>query len=279
MARSIIALALAAVGLAGGAQAATVEVQDAVARVIVIPEARQDVKVEFLTTHPELPLQIRTRGDQVIVDGDLDRRVRNCRGSGQGASVSVGGVGEVAYADMPQVVIRTPREVNVAVSGAVYGAVGRSQSVDLSNAGCGDWNIANTNGALKVSLAGSGDMAAGSAAAADLRVAGSGDLSARRVSGPVKIDIAGSGDVTVAEVRGPRLQARIAGSGEVDVDAGAVDELSVTIAGSGDVGFDGVAGDVRANIAGSGDVRVRQVTGRVEKSALGSGTVSVEKGA
>lgn len=52
MARSIIALALAAAGLAGGAQAATVEVQDAVARVIVIPEARQDVKVEFLTTHP-----------------------------------------------------------------------------------------------------------------------------------------------------------------------------------------------------------------------------------
>ncbi|HMO42202.1 MAG TPA: DUF2807 domain-containing protein [Phenylobacterium sp.] len=279
MTHSILGLGLAAAGLAlaGAAQAATVEVKDAVARVIVVPEERSDVRVDIVATHPNLPLQVRSRDGRVIVDGDLSRRVRNCRGSGRRASVTVSGVGEVAYADMPQVVIRTPRAVDVSVSGAVHGAVGRSQSVRLANTGCGDWKIANTDGELRLALAGSGDMAAGSAGAADLRVAGSGDISTQRLTGPVRVDIAGSGDVSVAEIRSPSLQARIAGSGQVDVDAGAVDALDATIAGSGDVRFDGVAGQVKASIAGSGDVRVREVTGPVQKSALGSGTVIVQK--
>ena len=47
---------------------------------------------------------------------------------------------------MPQVVIRTPRDVNVDAGGAVFGSVGRSASLDLGNAGCGDWTIANVDG-------------------------------------------------------------------------------------------------------------------------------------
>ena len=47
---SVILLASAALcAAAGAANAASVEVRDAVARVIVIPEDRADVKVEFLT--------------------------------------------------------------------------------------------------------------------------------------------------------------------------------------------------------------------------------------
>ena len=49
-----LGLALAA----GAAQAAEVEIKDAVARVTVIPEARSDIKVEFLTTNSDLPLEI-----------------------------------------------------------------------------------------------------------------------------------------------------------------------------------------------------------------------------
>ena len=56
------------------------------------------------------------------------------------------GVGEVSWADMPQVVIRTPRDVDVDAGGAVCGTVGRSASLELGNAGCGDWTVANVEG-------------------------------------------------------------------------------------------------------------------------------------
>lgn len=279
MARSILALNLAAAGLsmAGAAQAASVEVRDAVARVIIAPEARSDIRVEMLTTNPSLPLSVRTRGDQVIIDGDLARKIRNCSSRGGGSRVTVSGVGEVAYADLPQVVIRTPMDVDLQVGGAVFGAVGRSQSLKISNAGCGDWTIANVAGRVEASQAGSGDMRMGSAASAVLRVAGSGDLAMRKVAGELEADVAGSGDVKVAEVTGPRLQARVAGSGDVTVGGGRVDTMSATVAGSGDVRFNGEAGVLKATIVGSGDVRVRQVRGAVERSVMGSGEVRVEE--
>ena len=72
-----IALVAAAAALPPPARrsAASVEIRDAVARVTVIPEDRSDVKVEFLTTNADLPLQVRTVGGETIIDGDLDRRI------------------------------------------------------------------------------------------------------------------------------------------------------------------------------------------------------------
>ena len=249
--KMILALAAAAAALTGAAQAAEVEVRDAVARVVVIPEARTDVKVEFVSTNPSLPLRVMTRGAKVFVDGDLDRDIRACRTRGGNPTVSVSGVGDVAYADMPQVVVRTPMAAEVEVSGAVFGSIGRSDSLDFSNAGCGDWVIANVSGPMDLAQAGSGDLRAGSSQSA-------------------KIQIAGSGDVAVRDVRG-----ELAGSGDIRVQGGKVDRFEADIAGSGDVRFEGEAGELRARIAGSGDVHAQRVRGSVEKSVIGSGSVSV----
>jgi hypothetical protein len=259
---------------AGAAQAAAVEVKDAVARVTVIPENRGDIKVEFLSTNPRLPLRVRTFAGRTIVDGDLGRRIRNCRGSGQRVRVDVRGVGEVGWRDMPQVVIRTPRTADVSTGGAVFGAVGRSAGLQLANAGCGDWTIANVEGALRLSQAGSGDSRVGSAGEARIRVAGSGDVSTAEIRGALAVEIAGAGDVSVASVAGP-LKVSTAGSGDVRVHGGHAAEMQVTIAGSGDVTFDGVADSLKARIAGSGDIHVRRVRGPVSKTVMGSGGVSV----
>lgn len=277
MRRSTTIMGLAAVmaAAAGAAQAAEVEVRDAVARVVVIPEARQDVRVEFASTNPSLPLRILTRGDKVFVDGDLDREIRSCRNRGGAPSVSVSGVGEVAYADMPQVVVRTPLDADVEVSGAVFGSIGRAQSLEFSNAGCGDWTIANVSGRMELSQAGSGDLRAGTAGSAEIRVAGSGDVAARDIGGDLDIDLAGSGDVSVASMTGARLKVRIAGSGDVRVAEGRADRFEADIAGSGDVRFGGEAGELRARIAGSGDVHAGRVRGSIDKSVIGSGSVSV----
>lgn len=267
-------LAATAALAAGGAQAASVDVRDAVARVTVIPEDRSDVRVEVLKTHPGLPLQVRTIGDRTIIDGDLERRIRGCNGDGERAVVRVNDVGEVAYRDMPQVVIRTPRAADVEVSGAVFGTVGRSASLEFGAAGCGDWAIANVEGDLRLSQAGSGDIRAGRAASARLRTAGSGDITTAAIAGPLSVDIAGSGDVDAASVAG-ELNVKIAGSGGVDVRGGRASKMNVSIAGSGDVNFDGVADSLTARVAGSGDIHAREVRGEISRAILGSGDVTV----
>jgi len=270
----LLAAAACMAGAAGAASAATVEVKDAVARVTVIPEARSDIKVEILSANPRLPLQVREFGGRTIVDGDLGHRIRNCRGSHDRARVEVRGVGEVGWNEMPQVVIRTPRDSKVEAGGAVFGSVGRSATLELGNAGCGDWTVANVEGKLRISQAGSGDTRAGAAGEVKLRVAGSGDVAMADVHGPAEIEIAGSGDVNMGAINGP-LQVRVAGSGDVKVAGGHASSMSVTVAGSGDVTFGGVADSLKARVAGSGDVRAREVRGPISKMVMGSGSVSV----
>lgn len=266
--------AVAATFAAGSAQAATVEVEDAVARVTVVPENRKDIKVEVISANPRLPLKVRTMGDRTIVDGDLDRKIRNCKSSGETSKVHVRGVGDIGWSEMPQIVIHTPRDVKVEAGGAVFGSVGRSATLDLGNAGCGDWTIANVEGAARVSQAGSGDTRMGTSGSLKVRVAGSGDVAAADVRGALDVNIAGSGSASVRSVNGP-LEVSIAGSGDVDIGGGRATTMKVSVAGSGDVEFRGVADSLSARIAGSGDVHANEVKGQISKTIMGSGSVRV----
>lgn len=270
---SMVLLAAAAALTAGAANAASVELKDAVARVTVIPENRSDIKVEFVTQNGKLPLEVRTVGDRTIIDGDLDRRIRNCRGEGEDVRITVRDLGDVAWKDMPQVVIRAPRDVKIEAGGAVFGSVGRSGSVHLANAGCGDWTIANVEGAMTIKQAGSGDTRTGSAGETKVRIAGSGDVATADLRS-LDVDIAGSGSVAAGSISGP-LSVSIAGSGDVKVAGGRASSMSVSVAGSGNVDFRGVTDSVKARIAGSGDIRVKEVTGEVSKHIMGSGAVTI----
>ena len=160
------AAAVAATLACGAASAASVEVKDAVARVTVIPEDRTDIKIDVIQANPRLPLEVREFAGRTIVDGGLRRRIRDCHGRGDNISVRVRDVGEVGFRDMPKIVIHTPKDVDIDAGGAVWGSVGRAASVRLGNAGCGDWTVANVDGALRVSQAGSGDTRTGSATSA-----------------------------------------------------------------------------------------------------------------
>ncbi|MDD3836702.1 MAG: DUF2807 domain-containing protein [Phenylobacterium sp.] len=275
MRRLIVSFAaVAAIAAATGAQAASVEIRDAVARVVVAPESRADVAVEVLARNERLPLEIRRSGDRVVIDGGLSRRIISCTSRGGRTSVHVRGVGEVPLADVPQILIRTPRQVEVSADGAVFGEVGRAASVELSSAGCGDWLLANVAGRLSVRQVGSGDTRAGRAGEAELQVAGSGDIVTRAIDGRLAVKVAGSGDVLVERVTGP-LNVQVAGSGDVRVVSGQVPTMKVTVAGSGDVDFGGDAGTLDAKVMGSGDVRARAVRGAVNKTVMGSGDVVV----
>ena len=267
--------ALAASAAAASALAEpAIDIRDAAVRVTVIPEARQDVKVQMVTTNAALPLEVRNELDRVIVEGHLRHRIGGCSTMFGRAMVRVRGVGEVPYSDLPQIVVRVPMSARVAAGSAAFGTVGRSQSLTLSNAGCGDWTVANVKGRLEINDAGSGDVRAGSAGELEVRVAGSGDVQLREIRGPASIDVAGSGDVSAATIQGP-LHTNLMGSGDVKIDGGRASDMVVRIAGSGDVRFGGVAGSLDASIAGSGDVDVARVEGPIHKAAFGSGGINV----
>ena len=266
---------LAASACATGALAEpAVEIRDAAARVTVIPEDRQDVKVQIVTTNAALPLTVRNELDHVIVEGHLRHRIWGCSTMFGKTMVRVRGVGEAPLDSLPQIVVRTPMNAHVGVGEAVFGTVGRSNALVLSNAGCGDWTVANVRGRLEINEAGSGDVHTGSAGELAARVAGSGGIMLRDIRGPANVDLAGSGDVTASSINGP-LHANVMGSGDVKIDGGRASDMVVHIAGSGDVRFGGAAGSLDASIAGSGDVDVARVDGPIHKASFGSGGVNV----
>ncbi len=272
----VLAAGAAALGFAGAASAApSVKIKDAVARVVVIPEARSDVKVEFITTNKSLPLTIRQNGNETIVDGDLRmNKIHGCNTTMGKVTIKVRGVGEVKWEDIPQIAIRTPLNVEVAGGGAVFGSVGRSETLELANAGCGDWTVANVKGKLEISQAGSGDTSVGSAGSAEINIAGSGSVKLQDVAGDCEVSIAGSGDASAAAVGG-RVEANILGSGDVTITGGRSRSLEVNVMGSGDVTHNGEVGDAEVSVAGSGDVRIAKATGAISKSVAGSGDVMI----
>lgn len=291
--KTILLSAAAIAAIAGPALAKPgpeVEIEHAVARVVVIVEDRADIGVEIEQGASELPaLRIERDGANVRIDGGLGRRlagirmgdsIRDCRAGpdqtrpGQGASVEVRNIGRVNLDDAPLIVIRAPRDVNVDAGGAVYGSIGRgARSVELGNGGCGDWVVANTDGPVDVSSAGSGDLLVGTSQSLEVSLAGSGDLTAGG-TGRLEASIAGSGGAAIAEVNGD-TDISIAGSGEVAIRRGRAPKLDISIAGSGDIDFGGVAGDVSVSIAGSGDIRIAEATGAVSRSIVGSGDIRI----
>lgn len=266
---------LAAIGAAGVAEGApTLKIQHAAARVVIIPEARADVAVEILKANPRLPLRVSRFGQSVNVEGDIGHRMHSCQAVAGRRSVLVWGRGRIAYEDMPQLVVHVPMDARISAGDAVFGSIGRSDSLDLSNKGCGDWTIANVQGHMRLSEAGSGDAHAGGAQSADIMIAGSGDVVVRDIRAGLVAVSTGSGEITASSVDGP-FNVRIAGSGDIKANGGQVTDLNAQVAGSGDVRFGGVARSLTASVAGSGDVNVAEVTGPVSKRVFGSGEVTI----
>jgi hypothetical protein len=269
-----------------------VEIDHAVARVVVIVEDRSDVAVEIEQGASRLPaLRVeRQRNGDVRIDGGLSRRVggismgdriRSCHSGpdnaarpGDGAWVEVRDLGRINISDAPLVVVRTPRDVNVNAGGAVYGSVGRgARTLELGSGGCGGWHVANTDGPMSLSIGGSGDIRAGTSGSLEVSIGGSGSVTAGATRN-LEVNIGGSGDVAVASVDGS-LDVNIGGSGDVVVRRGSSPDVSINIAGSGDVRFDGTARDVDVSIVGAGDVNIARATGNVSRSIMGGGDINI----
>jgi hypothetical protein len=258
---------------AGTAQAASVEMRDAVLRVTIVPEDRPDVKVDVVRSNPKLPLDIRTEGDRTVIDGRLAYRIHDCRGSGLDRRVDVRGVGEVAWDAMPEVVIHMPRTVAAQSSGAVFGSIGRSASLDLQDSGCSAWTIANVEGLAAIHDSGAGTVNMGAAGRLEARISGAGKLYATAVKG-LDVILSGAGLVRVDRAEGP-VDAKVSGTGHIDVLAGRASPMRASVSGIGSVDFGGAADSLEAAISGLGSIHVKSVKGAVAKSVSGAGKVTI----
>jgi hypothetical protein len=273
---AITFLTAAALLAAGSAQAASVDIRDAVARVTVVPEDRADVKVDVIRPNDKLPLRISTIGDRTIVDGDLDHRIRNCNHMGEKAHVSVRGVGDVDYADMPQIVVHAPKSVVISTSGAVQGAIGRSGDLELHNSGCSAWTIADVAGEAEIHESGAGSIHMGQSDRLSVQLSGAANIHATRVRKALDARLSGAGNIKIDDLQG-ELGAQVSGVGQVHVGQGQASLVKASVSGIGTVAFDGVAHDLDASISGLGSVRVNEVTGSVSKSVSGGGSVQIGK--
>lgn len=267
-------VAVAAVATAGAASAAGVELRDAVARVTIVPEDRADVKVEIVKAHPKLPFEIRTIGGTTVIDGGLDHRIRDCRHRASHPSVYVRGVGDVDENEMPQIVIRTPKAVAVTSNGAVFGSVGRSGSLELSDSGCSAWTVADVAGEARVHESGAGAIQMGAADHLMVQLSGAANIHAVRLRQGLEAHLSGAGNVRVEDVGG-QVDARVSGFGGVHMGGGHVSQFRASVSGMGGVDFGGVADSLDAGISGVGSVHVKQVNGPVSKHVSGLGHVTV----
>ncbi len=274
----LYAISAAVVSLsAARATAATgpsVQIRGAALRVVVIPENRRDIAVVVVRGSRGLPLKVRWAGRQVTIIGNVARRVRGCGVANATRSIRIWGRGETPLAELPQIVLRTPMDVHISAGEAVFGVIGRTANLDLTNQGCGAWTVANVAGRMRVDQAGAGLTRTGTAQSADLSVAGSGRLTTQAVGGALTAVSSGAGDIDVVSTKGP-LDARIAGAGAVRIASGEALRMKASIAGSGDIAFGGAVKDLNAMIAGSGRVRVARVAGTVTKRVFGAGNVVI----
>jgi len=265
--------AISVLGLmaAGAASAHTgVELKNMAARVVVLPENRADVDLKVVYGKAKVPvIMISTRGNTLVADGKLKNRHLNCKAGG----VDIGGLGMVVGDDLPTVYIKVPMDAKVSAGGATYGTVGASQSLEFSEGGCGNWQLASVSGGAKVNIGGSGDVTLAGAADTAVNIGGSGNFTTTSINA-LDANIGGNGDIVADRVSGP-VKINIGGSGNVKLNSGVAPAMEVNIAGSGDVRFGGEAKSLKVNIVGSGDVRVKTVTGNISKSVMGSGNVIV----
>jgi hypothetical protein len=254
--------------------AARLEIRGAAARVVIIPEPRADIQVIMVRSRASLPLRISRSGQTTFIDGGLGHRIHGCTLVAGQTGVRIRGLDTVAAADLPRLVVRAPLAVKVAVGDGVSGAVGRADSLELDNRGCGRWTIANVRGRLTLNQIGAGEARVGQAGAANLNVAGGGAIATQAIHGPLTAVSSGAGAIQADSASGPVL-VRIAGSGSVGVRTGVATQLNISIAGSGVARFGGEARSLSAYVAGPGYVSVGKVTGPVSRHVFGAGEIHI----
>lgn len=276
------AAALLIVGLAAAAPAAAsaaeLVVDGAMARVVVIPEARSDLLVDVVQARdPALTVQVQRSADRVRLASNLV--ARTCTGDSRGPEgwrrmrVRFTNGRWANMADAPVITIRAPRDLVVSGRGPVSGEIGALRNLNIRYTGCGTWRAGD--------VAGRFEAAASDGAAIRARNIGSGLLRAHS-GGAVAIDTsrdldvrASDGGAVSVDTASGRTRVAANGGGAVSIRGGRARQLDIDADGGAAVSYGGHAGAVNASADGGAVVSIASADGPVNRSSGGGALLSI----
>ena len=270
--RSAWIIGAAAVAFGGATQAQDLYLDQAVARVVIIPEARSDIAVTVQQGRAPIALRVSRQGPRTVVHGGYE--ANQCHNNNGSTRVRLRQMGTINIEDAPLVTVRAPRSLTVRTrGGAVHGRVGALDNLTLSSGGCSQWSIADVAGTIALNQSGGASATVGRARTARFGASGGGTIRAQSV-GSLDADASGGGTIRVGSVNGPTT-AEASGGGGVKVEGGRTGLLRASASGGGWVDHEGMADALEADASGGGRVNVARVLGRVDRRASGGGHVSV----
>lgn len=261
-------------------------------------------------------------GNNVTINANEKVNNTNCMSNDSNVKIRVGGWkfskrkgGYKNIEDYPTIEIKAPRDTHLIIGNSViFGDIESIGSADIHILSCGDLNLGDITGALKmkisgdgdvdmgdagktdISISGSGDLTIGDLTSADIRISGAGDLDVGDILGHADVAASGAGDISIhritgglryegsgasdfdAEyVSGGDLYIRTSGSGDVDIDDGSVDDLYVKATGASSVNYDGSSVNGEARASGASDVTVKRSSKSFEHSDGGAGSIRIRR--
>lgn len=255
-----------------------VTIEEIAAVLTVIAEDRSDIAVEYQAARGLPEVRAYVSGDTLVIDGGLDLDDNPCkeRFSSEGAA-KLPEVGTFRASELPRLIVRTPRELDVTVDGAVLTSVGVSAGGYVASHGCGDMTIASASGRLeallmgfgdveiadmnaplKASLYGLGAMRIGKTTDAEFNLIGVGNIDAKASSGAVKGFLQGTGNLKIASI---------------------AEGASLDLPGAGDFEIGAIAGPFSLESGGAGKARIASLkAGEAKIDSWGASVIDIASG-
>jgi hypothetical protein len=279
--RIVLATAAAALAaaMAGEAAAAELVLDQAVARVVVIPEARSDIQVEVAQgRNGAPPVRVSRSGDSVTVSGGS--RVRMCNfDTEDGGWIMLSKSGpRVDMEDFASVTVRAPRDVRISGGGgAILGSIGRSQTLTMEQSGCAHWTAGDVAGPLQAEMSTGANLRAGTVPTARLNATSGGAV---RVVRADRLDAtATAGGVIKANAAPGVVVATATGGGVVTIDGGSTRSLTGTATGGAHIRHKGRVGELEASASGGAVIKVEHAGRVLSRYAHGGSSVVINDSA
>jgi|GEM_PF-1368066 len=182
--------------------------------------------------------------------------------------------------DYPSLTLGLPADTKLTVKNSIIFTQGEPdiRAADLELIHCGQMNLGNVAGDLRVEGRGAADLSFLDASYLAITMSGSGDVEANDI-GFISAKSHGSGDLEIRQAGD--VDITTAGSGDVEIET-ITGSAIIETSGSGDYEIGSAAGSLDYRSSGSGDLELGQIGGqgdnRVGLKSSGSGDIYIGSG-
>ncbi len=232
-----------------------IRIENLAANLIFIAEDRDDVEVSF-DENSKLPRPaISDENNGLLIDGGLALKNKSCSDFyDENGRILVLNERPVRSEELPKIIIRAPRDVDIAIQGIVRSQITGASGARVESNSCEETSIRQAGGALAVYLLNDGDV--------DI------DL----VDAPLDAHLYGFGNMNIAGGRSARLELNGAGIMNVGEFSGAV---KARLNGTGNINIVGIGSDADLGLTNSGNINVETIEGNIIARSRGEGSMMI----